>query len=78
LKRRIIFVKPATFQLAMLLLNLAERPVTVQSAPMQKSSFTLDTALTSHEAMLPHVVLAVVVGSSIQSKTAVSTLLSVM
>ncbi len=64
----------ATFQLAMLMLNVVERPVAVA----KKSAFKLDTALTSHEAMLPHVVLAVVVGFAIQSMTAGLTLLSVM
>ena len=73
LKTLIMSVTQATFQLAMLSLKVAERPVPVA----EKSAFMLDTALTSHEAMLPHVVLAVL-GFAIQALTAVTMLLSVM
>ena len=74
LKRLIMSVTLATFQLAMLSLNVAERPAAVA----EKSAFALlDTALTSQAPIAPYVVVAVA-GDAIQLVTAVTTFVFVI
>jgi hypothetical protein len=64
----------ATFQLARLSLNVAERPISVA----EKSAFALlDTALTSQAPIAPYVVVAVA-GDAIQLVTAVATFVFVI